>query len=95
LRYYPGIFLDGLRETLKPSFRIAGILAEIRAVHIPNTSLEHYRQIRLLGYVSIISKDQVVGLDIYCKGEFTLLISFMYNQVSDLVSKKKKGFVCT
>jgi hypothetical protein len=83
LRYYLGIFLDGLRKTLKSSFRIADVLAEIRTMHFPDTSLEHYRQIRLLGYVSRISKDQVVGFDIYCEGEFTLLILFMYNQVSD------------
>jgi hypothetical protein len=29
LKYYSGIFLEGLRKTMKPSLRLAGLKAEI------------------------------------------------------------------
>jgi hypothetical protein len=45
-RYYSVICLEGLRKTTK-NFRIAGIPRQ----HLPNTNLELYYYINLLGYV--------------------------------------------
>jgi hypothetical protein len=41
-RNYPGIFLEGLRETTD-SLRIASVLDEIRIEHLLNISLDCYR----------------------------------------------------
>jgi hypothetical protein len=48
--YYSVICLEGLRKTTK-NFRIAGVEAGIRRQHLPNTNLELYHYISLLGYV--------------------------------------------
>jgi hypothetical protein len=50
--YYPGIFLEGLRNTTK----IPPALVEIRAEKLPNSSIDHYRYTNLLGIM--ISKDR-------------------------------------
>jgi hypothetical protein len=39
---YPGIFLEGVRKTMKASVRIVGVQSEIQTGHLPNTSLELY-----------------------------------------------------
>jgi hypothetical protein len=47
--YYPGIFTKRLRQTTEISARMVGVPAEIRAKRLPNTSVERYRYISLLG----------------------------------------------
>jgi hypothetical protein len=41
-RYHPEIRLEGLRKTAETSFRIIGILAEIRTGHLTDASENHY-----------------------------------------------------
>jgi hypothetical protein len=40
LRYYPGIYLEGLRKPTEILIRIAVTVAENRAEDLPNTKLE-------------------------------------------------------
>jgi hypothetical protein len=40
LRYYQGIYLEGLRKIKKTSVRIAGLRAEIGTRDLPNTKQE-------------------------------------------------------
>jgi hypothetical protein len=42
-RYYPGMRLEGLGKTTKQFGKEIGGPAEIRTVHLQNTSLEGYR----------------------------------------------------
>jgi hypothetical protein len=46
--YYPGIYLEGLRRITKMKLRIAGVPAEIRIKHLPNTSPERRRYVKPL-----------------------------------------------
>jgi hypothetical protein len=45
---YPGIFLEGLRETMNTLVTIANSSLEIRSGKLPNTSLERCRCTNLL-----------------------------------------------
>jgi hypothetical protein len=38
-----GIILEGLKRNRKPSVRVSGVLAEIRAKNLLNTGLEYYQ----------------------------------------------------
>jgi hypothetical protein len=48
-RYYPGIYLEGLKETTKNISQDSLCPAEIRTDYIPDTSIERYRCANLLG----------------------------------------------
>jgi hypothetical protein len=48
-KYYPRIFLEGLKKTTKNTVRTAGVAAETRTEHLPNTSLEHYYSTSVFG----------------------------------------------
>jgi hypothetical protein len=39
-RYYPGICKEGLKKTTNSSVRVAGLLAEIGNLNLPNTKQE-------------------------------------------------------
>jgi hypothetical protein len=41
-RYYPGIFLEGLRKTMKTFSQYSRPQADIRIWDFPNTQQEHY-----------------------------------------------------
>jgi hypothetical protein len=47
--YYPSVCLEGLRTTTRESSgRRAGVPAEVKTEHLPNTNLEHYLYTNLL-----------------------------------------------
>jgi DNA-directed RNA polymerase subunit N (RpoN/RPB10) len=48
-RYYHDIFMKDLRKTMKTS-SMASIQAEIRTEHLPDTGLERYCCLNLLGF---------------------------------------------
>jgi hypothetical protein len=45
---------EGLKETTKTSARIAGVPAEIRTEHVPNTGMELYH------YTSLFDKSNII-----------------------------------
>jgi hypothetical protein len=48
LRYYPSIFLEGLRKPLKNLFRISNIPAQIETECLPHVNVEFYHYASLL-----------------------------------------------
>jgi hypothetical protein len=53
--YNPSICLDALRKTRVTAVSLVGALSEIRAGHVPNTSLVHHYHTSLLSNMSEIN----------------------------------------
>jgi hypothetical protein len=52
--YYLDICPEELRTTTKPSLRNAGVSAEIRTEDLPDTNLERYHYINMLGRCGLL-----------------------------------------
>jgi hypothetical protein len=63
---YSTVCLEELRKIPK-NFRIAGVPAAIRAEHLPNTNLDRYRHVNLLGTSQCFS---LLCLSVYLLSHF-------------------------
>jgi hypothetical protein len=65
-RYYPSIYLEGLKKIMG-NLRIASVAVDIRTEHHPNTSLQRYRSAVPLDIVlpeAVRTKSGLLNMDI-------------------------------
>jgi hypothetical protein len=82
--YSPSICLAGLRETIKPSLRIASVMVKIQTQHLLNTSLECFT-------TPICSTDQ--PSDIGYKHLRARIVAILFSHILDLLIKSNHFFL--